>query len=362
LGSTVTVYEWDLDGNGTFETNTGNTPSATASYPNAGTIVVSLRVTDSDGDTDEDSVSLRVHSLPSAGFIFEPSNPSVGEQVTFSSTSSDADGPIASHQWDFDADGLFDDAIGSTVTHTFTSAGLKVVSLQATDADGAVASVSREVPVAVAAHNQRPDASFVFSPKKPRAGAKVELTSTSTDAEGPLQALRWDLDGDGGFDDASGRIVEKKFKTKGSVSIGLQVIDQDGAEAVAINTVQVGPRRLDLLSPFPVIRLSGTVKPSGLTNIDRLTVRGPKGAHVTVRCHGSSCPFRARHRAVKHSRLRFSGLEKPLRPGVVIEVLVTEADRIGKFTKFRLRAKKTPKRVDRCLKGKRRNPIPCPRS
>jgi hypothetical protein len=45
----VVLYQWDLDGNGSFETDTGATPSATRTYPNAGTIQVKLRVTDNDG-------------------------------------------------------------------------------------------------------------------------------------------------------------------------------------------------------------------------------------------------------------------------------------------------------------------------
>ena len=44
----ITKYEWDLDGNGTFETDTGTTKTATATYPNAGTFTVGLRVTDND--------------------------------------------------------------------------------------------------------------------------------------------------------------------------------------------------------------------------------------------------------------------------------------------------------------------------
>ena len=33
---TITKYEWDLDGNGTYETSTGATASAASSYATAG--------------------------------------------------------------------------------------------------------------------------------------------------------------------------------------------------------------------------------------------------------------------------------------------------------------------------------------
>jgi plastocyanin len=44
----ITKFEWDLDGDGTFEQDTGATPSASATFPTAGSIVVGLRVTDND--------------------------------------------------------------------------------------------------------------------------------------------------------------------------------------------------------------------------------------------------------------------------------------------------------------------------
>ncbi len=45
---TIVAYDWDLDGNGTFET-TGTSPTAGRSYPNAGVVSVGLKLTDDDG-------------------------------------------------------------------------------------------------------------------------------------------------------------------------------------------------------------------------------------------------------------------------------------------------------------------------
>ena len=46
-------YEWDLDGNGSFETNTGATATATKAYGETGRYRVGLRVTDAAGGQDE---------------------------------------------------------------------------------------------------------------------------------------------------------------------------------------------------------------------------------------------------------------------------------------------------------------------
>ncbi|HEX5620422.1 MAG TPA: M36 family metallopeptidase, partial [Solirubrobacteraceae bacterium] len=49
----IARYEWDLDGNGSFETDGGTTPTATHSYTETGRYNVGLRVTDANGEQDE---------------------------------------------------------------------------------------------------------------------------------------------------------------------------------------------------------------------------------------------------------------------------------------------------------------------
>lgn len=271
-GSTISGYEWDLDGDGNFELNTGATPTASRAYTTSASVTPRLRVTDSEGDVAETSISLRVNALPRAGFIFEPSAPVANERVTFSSTSSDPDGSLgpSSYSWDFDGDNVFGDATGETVTVSF-----------------------------------------------PRAG---------------------------------------------TVEVGLRVTDADGATATKTRKVSVGQARPRLLSPFPIVRLSGEVRSGGSTEIDRLAVRGPRGSKVTVECRGQGCDFKRKSRQVKRRRVKFPEIEGRLRPGAVVRVFVTQEDRIGKYTVFRIRAGAAPKRRDRCLAPGERTPIACPRS
>jgi hypothetical protein len=47
----ITKYEWDLDGNGTYETDTGLNPTVAAPSSNVGTFTIGLRVTGSSGET-----------------------------------------------------------------------------------------------------------------------------------------------------------------------------------------------------------------------------------------------------------------------------------------------------------------------
>ncbi len=53
---TIAKYEWDFDGNGTYETNTGTTATTTKAFATPGTFTVGLRVTDNLGaDRDDDA-------------------------------------------------------------------------------------------------------------------------------------------------------------------------------------------------------------------------------------------------------------------------------------------------------------------
>src|SRR3954451_8255472 len=70
---TISKYEWDLDGNGTFETDTGTTPSTTKTYAAPATLTTKLRVTDDHGNVREASRSLSVLTrAPSATFTATP--------------------------------------------------------------------------------------------------------------------------------------------------------------------------------------------------------------------------------------------------------------------------------------------------
>jgi plastocyanin len=57
-------YEWDRDGNGSYETDSGRRAVTSASYPNPGSRTVKLRVTDYQGHTAEATRALQVNPPP----------------------------------------------------------------------------------------------------------------------------------------------------------------------------------------------------------------------------------------------------------------------------------------------------------
>ena len=76
-GSTATngsivKYEWDLDANGSFETDTGAAPTTSRSYASPATLSVKLRVTDSNGAINEATRSLQIDAVPQANAPLPP--------------------------------------------------------------------------------------------------------------------------------------------------------------------------------------------------------------------------------------------------------------------------------------------------
>jgi len=178
----------------------------------------------------------RVNRLPSASFTYAPDPPLAGQTLQLRSTASDPDGPV-SLAWDTDGDG-FDDGSGPTASRALRAGERSVrIRLRVRDRDGAQA-VSEQT---VAVGNRRPAASFATSNAAPRVGQTAVFTSTSSDPDGPLAALAWDLDGDGAFDDGNGLTAARTFAFAAVHIVRLQVTDADGAVDVATLSIEVSP-------------------------------------------------------------------------------------------------------------------------
>ena len=63
---TIARYQWDLNGDGTFETDTAAVPRATHTFTATGPATVGLKVTDGDGATDQTTLKLTGSATPVA--------------------------------------------------------------------------------------------------------------------------------------------------------------------------------------------------------------------------------------------------------------------------------------------------------
>ncbi len=370
----ISTFAWDLDNDGSFDDGAGS--SAQRTFADDGTYTIGLRVTDDDGGTSEISKVVSVTNRPPvASFNYSPLTVNPFDTVDFASSSTDPDGLLAAYAWDLDGDGQFDDATGAQVQrrNAFRTVGTHTVRLRVTDDDGATNVATVEVFVG----NRPPVSSFVYTPHNPLVNQQVSFFSTATDPDSTIQpaGLEWDLNGDGQFNDATGGAASRVFPAPGAYNVGLRVTDPDGATSTYTDTVNVatpapaavttqpGPQ---LISPFPVVRVAGRVY-SGGTRLRMLSVNVPSGTTVTVRCSGKGCPFTSSRQSTASAgprpatTIRIKRLEKRLlRNGVMVKIFITRAGAVGKFTSIKIRGRKSPLRVDRCLMPGQMKPVQCP--
>jgi chitodextrinase len=276
----------------------------------------------------------------------------VGEPVTFT-----LQGPMENVErvrWDLDGNGGFE-RDGTQVTHTYDASGPVPVSVRVTNQDR-----TREVVTKTIMVTRRPSVDFSFAPARPVVGRAVAFTESVSDPDGDPVTLAWNF-GDG--TQATGSAPRHSYGAPGSYTVVLTARDAHGATASAFRTVQVGQPgdagSLRRMRPFPVVRMAGLVLPFG-ARVQILSVRTPLRASVRVRCSGRGCPVDVVARTSATRLLRFGRFERTLRAGVTLEVFVRKPRRIGKYTRFRIRAGEPPARVDRCLIPGRRRPARCP--
>ncbi|HEX5851598.1 MAG TPA: Ig-like domain-containing protein [Solirubrobacteraceae bacterium] len=123
-----------------------------------------------------------------------------------------------------------------------------------------------------------------------------------------------------------------------------------------------------LMQPFPVVRIAGSVSSSGV-KLNLLTVQAPIGSIVTVTCRGHGCPAKRVDTVSTSGRSKsklglvtivFRRFERSLRAGASLQIRISKAGQIGKYTRFTIRRGKLPRRIDSCLSPAGVQPIACP--
>ncbi|MCF7553846.1 LamG domain-containing protein [Pseudonocardia sp. WMMC193] len=221
---TIVSYAWDYGDNS--PAGTGATSSHT--YAAAGAYTVTLTVTDDKGATGTVSTSVTVaapNQPPVSAFTYQATNLSVAFD---GSTSSDAEGPIASYAWDFGDTGV---GATATPTHVYAQPGTYQVELTVTDGAGATATATRSVTVAAA--NQPPTASFTAVVTDLRATFNA---TNSTDPDGTITGYAWQF---GDNTTGTGTSVEHTYATPGTYTATLTVTDNGGATATTTRQVTV---------------------------------------------------------------------------------------------------------------------------
>lgn len=358
--------QWDFGGKASFEVS-GDVVSHT--YASAGTKTFRMKVTDVLDVVTIESFTITVsgpplpaNTPPVAQFRLAPTSPLLGQEILFESLSYDPDGSVASYEWDFDGDG-FDDGNTARIAHAFGTAGTKAVRLRVIDNAGMPSAVATETfTVSPPPANRLPVAQFSVSDLEPAVGQQISLRSFSYDPDGSITAQRWDLDGDGRFDEnVTGPTAFTVFLHPGPKILRLRVEDSAGDFQTQTVNLTVTKRAVSpsLMYPFPVIRLAGSVLARG-ARVRTLEVRAPRRSRITVKCAGRSCPAKRFAKTSATRRVRFKRMARFLAAGTVITVAVRKGNLIGKYTRWLIRGGKLPRRKDSCLYPGRSKPARCP--
>ncbi len=183
---TIVRHEWDFDGDGFYERDTGAQPVTSHSFLTRGDHAIKLRVTDNDANISEIEDHVHVTARPTAAFTGSPSPAQAGQEVTFTSQSSDPDGTIFNHRWDLDGDGTFETNTGPnpTAARTYSEPGTLAVALRVTDNLGIESGVATQTlqvvaPPPVVTPPAPPPAATPPPPaaQTPRIGSTIAITA-----------------------------------------------------------------------------------------------------------------------------------------------------------------------------------------
>jgi len=228
----IVRYEWDLNGDGTYEECT-TSPTLSHSYPDDGDYKVRLRVIDDDGASALSSLIIKViNRPPNAAFDWVPRLLDDSSEAVFTDRSTDVDGVILGWHWEF-GDG--ETATTQRASHPFPDDGVYTVTLVVRDDDRSESPpLSKEIIVG----NAPPLAAFRISTSSPRVGEAVHFIDRSCDPSptGAIIHVAWDFGDEtscpglpGCCGDGDIHFPTHTYDAPGLYTVTLIVIDEEGA-------------------------------------------------------------------------------------------------------------------------------------
>jgi PKD repeat protein len=202
----VVLYEWDFDGDGTFDWNSTEGPTVSHEFTELGNFTGVLRVTDDEGATTVATTSFMIKNLApviESAASLDYSTERIVEQIDmdFRVRAHDPDGEVVLYEWDFD-DGSRPVIVSNpNITHTYNvSESMRQewrVVLTVHDNDGG--NSTSNLIARYHLHYWRPSV-FTDSYEEAYVGEVVEFTAEVSPGSLPISRVAWDLDGDGTFE------------------------------------------------------------------------------------------------------------------------------------------------------------------
>jgi hypothetical protein len=249
----ISLYEWDVDGDGTYDWWNETTGVAQWTYDTRGNFTAKLRVTDNIGDFATATVAVEVQPRPPNMLPVADAGEDVtveqGDPVEFVMAGYDPDGIVVLYEWDYDGDGTFDEASATSLTthHVYVDPGTYTATLRVTDDEGGLGTDDRTITVNVKVQNQPPTAD-AGPDLKVQVGDPVTLVGTGSDPDGWIATFKWDFDGNNEYDwtsTATGT-VEHTYQQEGVYVARFLVIDNNNTAATDTAVINVTPVHVNL--------------------------------------------------------------------------------------------------------------------
>jgi len=300
------VYEWDWNGDGTYDALSTTSHVASHTYDVAGEYTVGVQVTDHDGDWATDSTTVTVYlNEPEAAFTAAPNPCACNATVTFdasTSTHGRPDRAIVQYEWDFDGDGTYDrTSTTRTTTYAYPTFGTYNATLQVTDNNDPAKTDTATVAISVSLGNLPP----VARPGGPyliQENQNLPLDgSASSDPNAAcgdrVVSYEWDLRNDGTFEYTGATPTVPWTDLSGlprnvDIPLALRVTDEFGLTHTATTTLNIRANRAPtdiVLSPNWVLENTPgaivgnvTVTDPDLGDTHTLAVLAPEDARFEI--------------------------------------------------------------------------------
>lgn len=256
-GSTL-LYRWDLDGDGTWDTNFSTQSQINHIYEQAGDYPIRLQVKNAAGASHTTSSILRVFSIDKGSTPVAVITSSIGNATSgdiaqvgagiflSANSSSDPDGDLESYLWDF-GDGSSTRTF-STQTKSYAAPGDYTVSLTVTDSRGQTNTAQKTITVQPADAQVAPTISTPSTSENITQGQLLSIPVTYTD-DGSFNQLRFSTSGATGayISQVTNQPGVMRFywapdaNQQGAFNVSLTVTDGDNLAAthnISVNVAQ----------------------------------------------------------------------------------------------------------------------------
>ena len=233
----MSKYEWDFDGDGVYDSESGVSANIVKTYTMEGAYSATLRVTDDEGLTATKSKIITVDynsNAPSiASLAATPLRGEVPLAVSFVADASPAN-EITRYEWDFDGNGAYDlISESATAGYTYTNVGRFTASVKVTN-DKNLSAVESVVITVVGVPPADPGLT------KLKISGPAPLTVTFSDVIGKstipgISAYLFDFEGDGVIDQKSHNLdVTYTYVESGIYRAIITLVGDDGRSNIIV--------------------------------------------------------------------------------------------------------------------------------